>query len=473
MGRYQKLGKNIALLTLGNFASKLLSFLLLPLYTSILTTAEYGTADMVTTTVNLIMPMLTLLIYESVMRYALDKECDNTQVFSIGLYVIITGCAVMIIAGLFFSLIDSLREYVWLFVLYYLSLAFYNLILQFTKGIEKIAVYSTAGVINTFVYIGCNIIFLLFLRWGVAGYLMSFVIAHVVAAIYTFITARLQEYIISISRISKSFAKKMINYAYPMIPNSISWWISNSSDKYILTYFWGVSVNGVYSIAYKIPSILTIVISIFISAWQISAVEDFGSDASKKFYADIYDKYESILYMGASLLIGFSPIIGKLMFTSEFYIAWLYTPVLVLASVWNSIAAFYGSVYTSAKRTNMLMYSTLAGAIGNVLLNLTLIPQYGAMGAAIATLISYGIVWVIRAVNSKKIFDFAVKTKRDFLLNAVLLIEIILVCSRNNPYFIFSSICAMIVVYWCKGAVVSAANTIFVQVLKKKNGREE
>lgn len=439
---------------------------MVPFYTSILTTEEYGIADILTTTVNLIMPLLTLLIYESVMRYALDKESDKTQVFSVGLYTIIIGSAVMMLGGLFFRHISLLKEYVWHFILYYLSLAFYNLILQFVKGIEKVTVYSTAGVLNTFICIGCNIVFLLFLRLGVAGYLMSFIVGHTVAAIYAFLIANVHRYIIGISHISKSYIKKMLTYALPMIPNSVSWWISNSSDKYILTYFWGVSENGIYSIAYKIPSILTIVINIFISAWQISAVEDFGSDASKKFFADIYDKYESILYMGAAFLIGFSPILAKFVFSSEFYAAWLYTPVLVLASVWNSIAAFYGSVYTSAKKTNTLMYSTLAGAIGNIVLNFALIPRCGAMGAAIATLISYGIVWMMRAFNSKVIFSFAVKRKRDIILNAVLLLEIILVCSRNNPYYITSIICVLIVVYSCRETVSTVVNTVLNKLIK-------
>ncbi|MCI8497661.1 MAG: oligosaccharide flippase family protein, partial [Clostridiales bacterium] len=424
--------------------------------------------DMLTTTVNLIMPIFTLLVYEAVMRYALDKTGDKQQVFSIGLYITVIGCLVVVFGVQFLRFFAALKPYIWLFILYYISLAFYNLILQFIKGIEKVAVYSVAGVINTFVHIICNIIFLLCFRWGVQGYLMAFIIGHSVAAVYAFCMAGVYRYVISYSKLKVDYLKKMLHYACPMIPNSISWWVSNSSDKYILTYFWGVTVNGIYSVAYKIPSILTIIINIFISAWQISSVEDFGSESSKKFYSDIYDKYEGILFMGASFLIGFSPILAKFLFSNAFYDAWRYTPVLVLASVWNSLSAFYGSIYTAAKKTNMLMYSTLAGAVGNILLNLALIPTYGAMGAAIATMISYAIVWLMRAIHSRKIFAFDIKVKRDIIINVVLLLEIVLVCTEHNPYYIVSILSVAFICHRCRETLKIAINMVMRKKAKIK-----
>ena len=450
VGRYKKLGKNIALLTLGNFASKILSFLLVPFYTAVLSTAEYGSADMLTTTVNLILPIFTLMVYEAVMRFALDEFSDNKQVFSSGLYITLIGCGILLLMAQGMRLSKKLTPSLWLFVLYFISLAFYNLILQFVKGIEKVSVYSMAGVINTFVYIITNIFFLVTLKLGVTGYLLAFVIGHTVAAIYAFFRAGVYKYVIDIRNIEKEICERMCKYSIPMIPNSISWWISNSSDKYILTFFCGVSINGIYSVAYKIPSILTICINIFISAWQISAVEDFGSAESKKFYASIYDKYESILFVGASILIGVTQILAKYLYSNDFYKAWLYVPILILASVFNSLAAFYGSIYTSAKKTKMLLYSTLIGAIGNIVLNVLLIPKFAAMGAAIATMISYLLVWIVRVIDSRRIFKFNMKVKRDILIYSVLGMETILICMNYNMYYIVSIISIGVVCVGCR-----------------------
>ena len=449
MGKYKKLGKNVALLTIGNFASKLLSFLLVPFYTTVLSTSEYGTADMITTSVNLVMPVFTLLVYESVMRYSLDIANDRKQIFSIGLYVTVIGGILIALGSQILNLSSTLRPYILLFVLYYISLAVYNLILQFVKGIEEVVVYSTAGVVNTFIFIISNIILLLFCNLGVSGYLTAFVIGHTAAALFAFLKAGVYRYVIGYSKLKFNIFFKMLRYSVPMIPNSISWWISNSSDKYILTFFWGVSVNGIYSVAYKIPSILTIAINIFISAWQISAVEDFGSKESSKFYADIYDKYESLLFIGSAVLIGGVQILARYLFSNDFYVAWLYTPVLICASMFNSLAAFYGSVYTSAKRTSMLFYSTLVGAIVNILLNILMIPNMGAMGAAVATMLSYIIVWGVRAINSRHIFKFNIKIKRDIIAYAVLMIEVVFICLDWNPFYIVSIISILVICILC------------------------
>ena len=161
MNRYKKLIKNTALITVGNFASKLLTFFLLPLYTAILTTAEYGVADLMTTTVNLITPFFTLIISEAVMRFALDKECDKKQVLSIGLFVTLLGSVVMLVFSPLIRISSDLKPYYVLFLLYYFVTAVHTILSQFVKGIEKVTVYASSGVLHTMTFIAFNILFLL------------------------------------------------------------------------------------------------------------------------------------------------------------------------------------------------------------------------------------------------------------------------------------------------------------------------
>lgn len=456
--KYRKLGKNILFLTVGNFTSRVLSFLLVPVYTAILSTEEYGVADLFTTTANLILPIFTLLIYESVMRFALDKEENKAEIFSIGLWITLAGGILISIFSLLFRNIELLQNHIILFLLYYITLALFNLILQFIKGIELVGIYSTAGVINTFIYIFCNILFLIFFKWGLEGYLLSFVIGHTIAFTYVFLVAKLYKYIISWRDIHIQKLKEMITYSLPMIPNAISWWISNSSNRYMLVYFYGTAINGIYSVAYKIPSILSILLTIFIGAWQISAVTQFGSEESKKFYSDIYRMYESTLIIGSAFLIAGTKVLAWFLYSAEFYQAWLYTPVLILASVFNSLAAFYGSIYTSAKRTSMLFYSTLIGAIANIVLNLGLIPYWGAMGASIATLVSYLMVWGIRVINSRKIMRIQIDYVKCSVGYICLIIECILICLDDDLYYPFIFICVGIICFVHRKVMIAIIN---------------
>ena len=466
MDRYRKLGKNIALLTIGNFASKILSFLLVPLYTAVLSTQEYGTADLVTTSVNLIMPLATCLIYESTLRFALDKSEDRRQIFSIGFWLTCLGILTIVVLAQFLRLSSIFRDYVWLFILYYISLAFFNHIMQYVKGIEKVRVYAMAGVLNTFVYIFTNIVLLLLLRVGIKGYLLAFVIGHTVSAVYALWFSRAYRDLISWKKIRREKVVEMLKYSIPMIPNAVSWWVSNSSDKYILLLFWGTAVNGLYSVAYKIPSILTMAINIFIGAWQITAVDEIGSEVSRKFYSDIYRKNEALLFTGGAFLILGTKILASFLFSDDFFQAWRYTPVLILASVFNSMAAFVGSIYTSAKKTSMLFLSTLVAAFVNIILNFLLIPEFSGMGAAVATLISYAVVWLIRVVDSKKIMELQVNYVVTLAACCAITAEIVFVCMSDAWLSVPALLCTAAVIGLYSGRLLRSLTAV-VQKLRK------
>ena len=403
MNRYKKLIKNTALITVGNFASKLLTFFLLPLYTAILTTAEYGVADLMTTTVNLITPFFTLIISEAVMRFALDKECDKKQVLSIGLFVTLLGSVVMLVFSPLIRISSDLKPYYVLFLLYYFVTAVHTILSQFVKGIEKVTVYASSGVLHTMTFIAFNILFLVVLKIGINGYLLSMVLSNLITILYLFLGAKLWQYIVPPKEISRELARKMLQYSVPMIPNSLSWWVSNSSDKYMLTFFCGVAATGVYSVSQRIPSLFATISTIFISSWQISAIDDFGSKES----------------------------------------GWQFVPVLLMAFLFQAMSSYLGTIYTSAKKTKMLFISTIIAAMANIVLNAILIPAFGAQGAAIATFASYFIIWLIRLIDTRKIIKLQIAYRTDIISYSLLAAQICIVVSDLS--FMYFGSCVIFV----------------------------
>ena len=331
MASYKKLGKNIISLTIGSFASKLLSFFFVPFYTSILSTKEYGTADLITTTVSLLFPFFSLIICESMMRFAQEKTEDKEQIFSIGMWVWGIGFIILLICSPLLLLISSLKSYWILVVLYYFAYSLNSNIGYFVRGIEKVVTYSIGGIINTFITVFLNILFLLYFKIGVLGYLLSFIIANIVAAFYMMISAKIYTY--KYRKIDKQLLHRMLKYSLPMIPNSASWWISNSSDKYILTFFIGVAANGIYSVAYKIPTIISMLTSIFSTAWRLSAVEEFGTEESRKFYSDVFDMYITITLCASSGLMLINKPLAHFLYSKDFYQAWKFVPILLISAV--------------------------------------------------------------------------------------------------------------------------------------------
>ena len=444
--RYSKLGKNTLWMTIGSFSTKLLSFFLVPLYTNCLSTAEYGISDLLTTTVNLLIPFLTITASEGILRLTLDKNTDKKQIFSIATNIFTGGFIVFLFLSLPILKILSLSDYILFFILYYVTAALSSIFQQFSKGLEHMRILVFSGMISTFVTVVFNIFFLVFVRAGIEGYLMAMIIGGGVQILYLFLREKLWQYYLLPSYIDKNYLKIFLNYCIPLIPNSLSWWISNSSDRYMIAYFDGAILLGIYSVAYKIPSIISVISSIFTGAWQISAVDNFGDKNSVSFFEDIYHKYSSLYAIGCSGIILFIKVLSKLLFAKEFYHAWSFAAVLTFAALFQAMGGFLGILYSAAMETKQIFLTTVTGAITNVMLNILLIPFYGAMGASIATLVSYFLVWMIRLMASHKILPMNIRWGRVTVSYICILLQIWITIMQKQGWIFGSGLLCGVVI---------------------------
>lgn len=469
MSNYKKLSKNIVLMVIGQFSSKLLSFILVPLYTYILSTEEYGTFDLITTTVTLLTPALTLVIFEGVMRFCLDENYNKNEVLTIGLLFTAIGSFLVLLGYPVFCLVPTLKNnFLWVF-LFFLFNNLHNVLTQYLKAIDRVKLYSICGIISTAVTLVMNFVFLVVLKWAITGYFIANLSGCILVCLIISYKINIFKLIVNPFKIEKKVYKDILGYTCPMIPNSISWWISNSSDKYMISAFASVAVLGIYSVSYKIPSVLSIVTSIFMSAWQISAVENFGTEESKAFYSDIYKSFSSCIILVASTLIFLSKYTAYFLFQKDFFSAWKVSMILIMAFIFNSISALLGSVYTSSKKTKMLFYSTLLAAISNIALNFLLIPFYGMYGAAYATLISYVLVWIVRLIDIRKSYYFEINLKTDIFGYILCLIMVVLLSTEKSISVIISAV-LLIVIYIFHLKMLVKTN-VFEKIKSKLNFR--
>ncbi len=434
--KYKKLGVNVAAITIGNFASKILSFLIVPVYTAVLTTQEYGVADTLMTTVNLLYPFFTLMICEAVLRFLLDKTGDQQQIFSVGFWITIFGFAVMLLFSPVYFLFDSLQGYYWYFILYYFAITLQMVLNYYVRGIERVGLFAFNGFLVTFIYLVLNIVFLLVLKIGVHGYFLALILSYFLDCIFVWFVAKLHRQLVSPWRLDRGLVRRMLKYCVPMIPNSISWWISTSADKYIIIFFYGYAAAGVYATSQKIPSLFAMIGTIFMGAWQISAVEDFGSEESRLFFSDIYRKYSSLNIVVVSAFICGTQLLSWILFSGDYYQGWIYTPVLLFSFVFHAMGNFLGTIYTSAKETRFMFGSAVAAAAANIVLNFLLIPFFGVIGAAWATLISYFVMWLVRLIDSKRFFTLDINLKKDIFSYLLILLQMGLLYLQTLPAYI-------------------------------------
>lgn len=423
MQKYKYLLTNIGLLTISKFGSKILSFILIPLYTNLLTTTEYGTYDIYSTTVSLMIPILTIQVVDSVVRFSLDENNNKAYVFSVGLKKVLFSSVIVAICVLLnwkLGIIPILAEYPICFFLMYSTEIVYSLLSQFCRGIERINDLAIAGIINSASMLGFNILFLVSMRMGLRGYFYANAIAYIMPAIFIIVRVRIWEYVCF--DCDKSLEKEMYMYSKPMVFNNLAWWVNNASDRYIVTWLCGAAANGIYSISYKIPSLLNVFQEIFSQAWTLSAVKEYNRKDSG-FYKNVYEVYNAAMVLTCSGLIVFDKLIARIIFAQEFYSAWMYAPFLMLSVLFGALSGLIGGIFSAAKRSDVFAKTTILGASVNTVLNLVLVYTVGPIGAAIATLVSYILVWVARLHEANKIIGFAINLKRDIAAYLLLIIQ--------------------------------------------------
>lgn len=437
MNRYRYLLKNIGLLTLSSFSTKLLSFFLVPLYTNILSTTEYGTYDLFNTTIGVLLPILTLNIQEAVMRFSIDSKYDRKSIVTVATrFFILSNLIVILGLWVNYTFVFSViaKQYAIFFFLMFLSQSLSGMITMYVRGIDKIYDLSVSSAIAAVITICLNVSFLAFLHWGLVGYFMANIIGPMVQSLYLIVKAHVLGNI-HLERAYQSEKNEMVNYSKPLIVNSIAWWVNNSSDRYIVVIFCGLAENGIYSVASKIPSILNIFQTIFNQAWTLSAVKDFDPEDKNGFFTNTYKAYNCMMVLLCSGIIVFNKLLASFLYAEDFYVAWKYVPWLTIAIVFGAMSGYFEGLFVAANDSRIFAKSTVYGAITNVILNLILTPIMGALGAAIATAVSYFEVWIFRYLQSRRYIRIRVNIFRDLITYFLLVCQsIILLIEMENSY---------------------------------------
>lgn len=438
--KYKTLLKNSSILGIGEVLSKLLVFLLLPLYSSVLTTGEYGIATLVADFSNLLFPVVTLGVSSAVFRFSYGKRKDRPAVFTAGLTMLFAGMAFFVLISPLLKLMPRLSDYILLLGMYVFMFALNTICGSFLRGMNEVKPFAVRGLITTAANLLFNIVFLLVFKLGITGYLLANICGDFVAVLYMVIFGDLLRYI-EPKQITKKLFIEMLRFSVPLIPTTICWWIVNMSDRFMITYMVNESANGVYAAAYKIPNIMITVTGIFINVWQMSLVnEELSGRKWGSFFTQIFDGFKSVMFVAGSLIILLCRVAAKILLKNEFYDAWEYMPYLTVACIFEGITSFISVIYIVKKKSVNSLICAVSGAVVNVILNLILINAKGAMGAALATMLSYMTVYFITTYRSRLLVGYKEKLLFTAINTALLLTQGIFTVMQTSHALIISAV---------------------------------
>lgn len=447
MNKYKRLLNDSFIYILGSFGSKAVALIMVSFYTFNLTPSEYGVLDVSLTTISLLLPIITCCVQEAVLSFLIKSEYNKSQILTNSIFIFTFNVIVLVIGWIIYDFIGFDFDVKWIVVLVGLE-GFNCIILQYCRAVDKTKLYATSGIIVTFVMSLLNINFLKFLKMGLNGYYLAMTIAYLSSVVILFIGSGAWREI-KISSLNKKVGKVILLFSCPLIVDSLMWWVMNALDKYFVLYYLGSEWNGIYAVAGKIPTILSTLTNTFIQAWQVSAIIESEARDKNRFYTSVFDGLVFFNVLVISLIfIALKPVL-EIFISGNYSDVWKYVPFLLLGSMCLSLSGFLGANYLASQKTRGALVSSIIGGISNFTLNVLFIPLMGLNGAAVATAISFGIVFFVRIYDTRKFVTINYNIQKIFFYCAILCIEVI-------TYYLCDEIIT---------AIVSAVAVIIVLVI--------
>ena len=429
MNQKKQLLKNTVIIAIGKVSTQIISFLLLPLYTSKLSPGEYGTYDFLVTLCTFLLPIITLLIEESMFRFLIDAEDKKTKnriITATYFYTVFGTIVFTIISAIVMAIIGY--EYNLIFILFVISNILIGLSNALCRGSGKIKLYSGSNFILGASTIILNVLFILVFRLGVNGLLWANTIANTLTAILVLWLLKLPKYIRK-KDLNRKTLTEMIRYSIPLVPNNLSWIIISLLDRLMLTWMTGTDANGIYSIANKFPNIAYTCYGFFSTAWKESAARILKEDNKKQYYNSIYKDVKNFLKATVVGLIAVMPFAFPIFVDESYKEAYKYIPILVISIYYTNMSNFYGGIFAAYKNTKIMGTTTVVAAIINIIINIIFIPIFGIFAAAFSTLISNFVVYIYRRY---KLLDYMKLENRFNFVYWVLIICTLITYYINN-----------------------------------------
>ncbi len=434
MNKYKKLALNTVIFAIGSFGSKILSLLLTNLYTKHISPTGMSDKDMLETTALFLLPIF-LSIAEAIIRYGLDDKYDKREIFSTAALMNFAGFgAIVLIVPIlrFVPALGFLKGFTIMMIIYICTSSLKNLCAQFVRARDMVKLFSLDGILSTLTLVIFNLIFISHMHMGVKGWMISVILSDLCSALFLFTVAGLKKYF-SISCYSPKLAKSMLRFALPLMPTIIMWTITGLSDRLFIREMHstraelGTAAAGLYGVANRVPSLISVVSTIFFQAWNMSAITENESADRSDFYEKVYSAYEAMLFIaGAGVIMLVRPISSIIANSStydEYKTVYMYVPVLIAAVIFTCLDQFLSSIYTATKHTKNSFWTSFVACAVNIILNICLIPEWGVQGASIATFLSYYICFWARIIDARYYVPFRFSAGRSLLNTGLLLVE--------------------------------------------------
>lgn len=435
MNREKNLAKNTIIITIGKICTQLITFFLLPLYTGILSTEEYGTVDLLNTLVSLLLPIVTFQVEQAVFRELIEvrgKKDKESRIISSAVITVIFQCIVYLVI---FALISPFinNHYKFFLATNVVANIFLSLLLQIARGFGDNKKYAFASFISALSTIIFNVLFLVVIKLGANGMLLGTMLGQIVATIYLFISLKLYKYL-KVKDYKKEVIKSLWKYSLPLIPNAISWWVFNASDRVIASAFLGVDQNGILAASLKFSAVYITFYNIFNMSWTESISIAIKDDDVNDYFNRMFNIVLRLFTAMGVGMIACMPFVFPIMINEKFSAGYGLIPISIVGSLFNVVVGLISVIYVAEKNTKAIASTSIVSAVINIIVHLVLIKFIGLYAAVISTFVAFFVMSIYRLMDASKRY-FKIKIDMKFIIQSLIVLIFVFVSYYiNNVY---------------------------------------
>lgn len=446
MSRQKDLAKNTAILTFGRMCTQGISFLLLPLYTAILDTSEYGTFDLLVTYGTLLLPLVGMQLDQGLFRFILESRDDIKRQKELFSTIV---CSELLQIVVYIILLEIVSLFVHIphkhFLIAYVGVniiaAFF---LQLLRGLGRNKAYAFASFLSATTILVLNVFFLAILHLGLEGLFLSTVVGTGSSVLYMCFTIKPWR-LFELASIKKNVLKEVQAYSIPLIPNNLAWWVVNASDRTIISFFLGVALNGIYTVSNKFSNVFITFYNVFNLSWTETVTLHYHDNDRDAFLSDTITKVYK-LFSGACLgITALMPFIFPYLVNVKYTDAYYQVILLMYAMLCRVLVGLYSCVYIAMKETKKIAYTSLWAAVINISVNCLLIKQIGLYAASISTLLAFGAMAIIRYMDVNRVIKMRIE--RNVLLGSLFMAIGLLITYYVNIWWIHLIALVVIAIY--------------------------
>lgn len=449
--KYRQLAVNIGLFAVNAVATRLVTFLLVPLYTYFMSASEYGLTDMSLTVISLVTPLATLSVADAAVRFIVGNRVRGAEYTFVGFAVTLVSVVLVALLSLVldFGVFGGLGAYKGWFVLAYASSALLQLCGEIARGVGEVRLIPVCAGVSSLITCASAVALIGGLGMAVVGYFISVSVGPIVAVTVYLTVGGMGRLALGGARFVlgggpgriRKLCAPMLRYSLPLIPNSLFWWIGTSINRFFITGMLGIAASGMFAAAGKLPNLLNTAYSVFQQAWQLSAFQESGKEGLGSFFSSVFRVLQASMTVLCASISFFAPWLAAIFLQGEFYSAWPMISVLLIANLMNVFNAFYGTVYTTTMHTSYIMRTTVVGAVACVALTPALIVPLSTYGACVASAVGNALVFAMRARDSRKYIRFEVGWRALAPTLVLLVIQSAVTATQIPGWHLISGVC--------------------------------